>query len=244
MAESTPNPSTNARLGLRRRAKREVPGDLATVVASIRGFDARADLDSLLEAFAVARSYHDGQRRLTGEPYITHPVEVARILADLGMPVPVLAAAILHDTVEDTGYSLPDLRERFGDEIATLVDGVTKLDKVQYGEHAQAETVRKMVVAMARDIRVLLIKLADRLHNMRTLEHMKPEAQARIVLALMDQRGIERADFVAHSYGASIVLQLLTMVFKPLDELRKEGESGMRKKDSARAWSGIVRREQ
>ncbi len=177
MAESTPNPSTNARLGLRRRAKREVPGDLATVVASIRGFDARADLDSLLEAFAVARSYHDGQRRLTGEPYITHPVEVARILADLGMPVPVLAAAILHDTVEYTGYSLPDLRERFGDEIATLVDGVTKLDKVQYGEHAQAETVRKMVVAMARDIRVLLIKLADRLHNMRTLDVLPADRQ-------------------------------------------------------------------
>ena len=104
---------------------------------------------------------------------------MATILADLGMTSPTLAAALLHDTVEDTGYTLDALREDFGDEIALLVDGVTKLDRVQYGQASAAETVRKMVVAMARDIRVLVIKLADRLHNMRTLEHLPAEKQAK-----------------------------------------------------------------
>jgi GTP pyrophosphokinase len=114
---------------------------------------------------------------MSGELYITHPLAVATILADLGMTAPTLAAALLHDTVEDTGYSLDALREDFGDEIAQLVDGVTKLDRVKYGESSAAETVRKMVIAMARDIRVLVIKLADRLHNMRTLRYMSEEKQ-------------------------------------------------------------------
>ena len=136
---------------------------------AIRRHHPKADLRDLQAAYDVAERSHRGQLRRSGEAYITHPVEVTEILADLGMPVPVLAAALLHDTVEDTEYSLATLRETFGDEIADLVDGVTKLDKVKYGQAAQAETVRKMIVAMARDIRVLVIKLADRLHNMRTL---------------------------------------------------------------------------
>ncbi len=115
----------------------------------------------------------------SGDPYITHPLAVATILAELGMTAPTLAAALLHDTVEDTTYTLEQLRKDFGDEVAKLVDGVTKLDKVKYGDAAQSETVRKMVVAMARDIRVLVIKLADRLHNARTWRYVSVESAQR-----------------------------------------------------------------
>jgi GTP pyrophosphokinase len=125
----------------------------------------------------MAAYLHRDQSRRSGEPYITHPLAVATILAELGMTSPTLAAALLHDTVEDCGYSLDALREDFGDEVAHLVDGVTKLDKVTYGDASAAETVRKMVVAMARDIRVLVIKLVDRLHNMRTLGYLPVEKQ-------------------------------------------------------------------
>jgi GTP pyrophosphokinase len=128
-------------------------------------------------AYEMAAYLHRDQSRRSGEPYITHPLAVATILAELGMTSPTLAAALLHDTVEDCGYSLDALREDFGDEVAQLVDGVTKLDKVTYGEASAAETVRKMVVAMARDIRVLVIKLVDRLHNMRTLGYLPVEKQ-------------------------------------------------------------------
>ena len=128
-------------------------------------------------AYETAAYLHRDQKRRSGEAYITHPLAVATILADLGMSGPTLAAALLHDTVEDTGYSLDALREDFGDEVAQLVDGVTKLDRVTYGQASASETVRKMVVAMARDIRVLVIKLGDRLHNMRTLRWMPEEKQ-------------------------------------------------------------------
>ena len=131
----------------------------------------------MIQAYETAWELHREQKRRSGDPYITHPLAVAQILADLGMTGPTLAAALLHDTVEDTGYTLAELRSDFGEEIASLVDGVTKLDKVTYGASSAAETVRKMVVAMARDIRVLVIKLADRLHNMRTLQWLPPEKQ-------------------------------------------------------------------
>lgn len=137
------------------------------------------DLSVLQRAFAVADRQHEGQKRKSGDPYITHPVAVTTILAELGMTGPVLVAALLHDTVEDTDYTLEQLAQEFGEEVAQLVDGVTKLEKVQYGEHAQAETVRKMIVAMARDIRVLLIKLADRLHNARTWRFVSQESSAK-----------------------------------------------------------------
>ncbi|MDO5617634.1 MAG: bifunctional (p)ppGpp synthetase/guanosine-3',5'-bis(diphosphate) 3'-pyrophosphohydrolase [Kocuria sp.] len=137
------------------------------------------DLTVLQRAFAVADRQHEGQKRKSGDPYITHPVAVTTILAELGMTGPVLVAALLHDTVEDTDYTLEQLAADFGEEVAQLVDGVTKLEKVQYGEHAQAETVRKMIVAMARDIRVLLIKLADRLHNARTWRFVSQESSAK-----------------------------------------------------------------
>jgi len=143
----------------------------------VRAGDPKADLRTLERAYAMAEKYHRGQRRKSGDPYITHPLAVTTILAELGMDIPTLCAGLLHDTVEDTDYALDMLRRDFGDTVALLVDGVTKLDKVKLGEAAQAETVRKMVVAMSRDIRVLVIKLADRLHNMRTMRYMKREKQ-------------------------------------------------------------------
>lgn len=139
----------------------------------------KADTSLVERAYTVAERQHRGQMRRSGDPYITHPVSVATILAELGSPMEVLAAALLHDTVEDTDYSLDQLRSEFGDEIALLVDGVTKLDKVTYGDAAQAETVRKMIVAMSRDIRVLLIKLADRLHNARTWKYVPASSAER-----------------------------------------------------------------
>jgi GTP pyrophosphokinase len=139
----------------------------------------KADVALIERAYAAADLAHKGQMRKSGEPYITHPLAVAQILADLGIGSKTLAAALLHDTVEDTDYTLDMLRADFGDEIAMLVDGVTKLDKVKYGDSAQAETVRKMVVAMSKDIRVLVIKLADRLHNARTWGFVPREKAAR-----------------------------------------------------------------
>nr|WP_222928368.1 MULTISPECIES: bifunctional (p)ppGpp synthetase/guanosine-3',5'-bis(diphosphate) 3'-pyrophosphohydrolase [Cellulomonas] len=141
---------------------------LEPVLQAVRQNHPKADLSAVEQAYVVAERAHRGQLRKSGDPYITHPVAVTTILAELGMTPSTLVAALLHDTVEDTDYSLEQLRREFGPEVAMLVDGVTKLDKVAYGDAAQAETVRKMVVAMSRDIRVLVIKLADRLHNART----------------------------------------------------------------------------
>ena len=152
---------------------------LEPLLVAVRTSQPRADVSLLERAYATAEDAHRGQTRKSGDPYITHPVAVATILADLGMTIPTLAAALLHDTVEDTEYSLDKLREEFGEEIAGLVDGVTKLDRVSYGDAAQAETVRKMVVAMSRDIRVLVIKLADRLHNARTWRFVPQESARR-----------------------------------------------------------------
>jgi len=146
----------------------------------------KADLELLERAYLTAERFHTHQTRKSGDPYITHPLAVTTILADIGMTEPTLVAALLHDTVEDTAYTLEELRGDFGDEVATLVDGVTKLDKVKYGDTAQAETIRKMIVAMSRDIRVLVIKLADRLHNMRTLRYLKQETQERKARETLD----------------------------------------------------------
>ncbi|MGH3472319.1 MAG: RelA/SpoT family protein [Nocardioidaceae bacterium] len=146
----------------------------------VRNTHPKADLAIIEKAYTTAERYHREQTRKSGDHYITHPLAVTSILAELGMTPPTLCAALLHDTVEDTPYTLEQLTSDFGEEIAQLVDGVTKLDKVKYGDSAQAETIRKMVVAMSKDIRVLVIKLADRLHNMRTLRFLKQEKQARI----------------------------------------------------------------
>ncbi|MGZ4476613.1 MAG: RelA/SpoT family protein, partial [Nocardioides sp.] len=152
---------------------------LEPLFRAVRTNHPKADLALLERAYLTAERLHATQMRKSGDPYITHPLAVTTILADIGMTEPTLVAALLHDTVEDTPYTLDELRADFGDEVAVLVDGVTKLDKVKYGDTAQAETIRKMIVAMSRDIRVLVIKLADRLHNMRTLRYLKQETQER-----------------------------------------------------------------
>ena len=162
------------RLGAQRSNANPVLEPLFRIV---RTTHPKADLRLIERAYDVAERHHRGQLRKSGDPFITHPLAVTTILAELGMTPPTICAALLHDTIEDTAYTLNQLRDDFGDEIAELVDGVTKLDKVKYGESAQAETVRKMVVAMARDIRVLVIKLADRLHNMRTIRYISQEKQ-------------------------------------------------------------------
>jgi GTP pyrophosphokinase len=146
----------------------------------------KADVRLLHQAYEVAEREHRGQQRTSGEPFITHPVAVAAILAELGMDTTTLVAALLHDTVEDTGYTLEQTRDDFGDEIAHLVDGVTKLDKMEFGHAAEAETIRKMIVAMALDLRVLIIKLADRLHNMRTLRFQPAHKQQRTAGATLE----------------------------------------------------------
>ncbi|NJP68810.1 bifunctional (p)ppGpp synthetase/guanosine-3',5'-bis(diphosphate) 3'-pyrophosphohydrolase, partial [Streptomyces sp. ventii] len=141
-----------------------------------------APLDALRRAYAVAERAHRGQMRKSGDPYITHPVAVTLILAQLGAETTTLVASLLHDTVEDTDVTLEQVRRDFGAEVGYLVDGVTKLEKVEYGAAAESETFRKMLVAAGSDVRVLSIKLADRVHNMRTLGVMRPEKQARIAL--------------------------------------------------------------
>ena len=168
-----------------RLARRIVAGQRSTVVRPVleplaalhRQSHPKADLALLQRAYDVAEAAHAGQKRKSGDPYITHPLAVATVLAGLGMDTTTLVAALLHDTVEDTGVTLDTITDEFGSEVTHLVDGVTKIDKVKLGDAAQAETIRKMIVAMARDPRVLVIKLADRLHNMRTLRFLPPEKQ-------------------------------------------------------------------
>ena len=138
----------------------------------IKQNDGQCDEAKLRHAYKIANAAHKGQLRKSGEPYITHPLKVAAILAGLGMDTESIVAAVLHDVVEDTEMTLEEVREHFGDETAHLVDGVTKLSQIPFSsrEETQAENVRKMLIAMAKDIRVIIIKLADRLHNMRTIE--------------------------------------------------------------------------
>ena len=167
-----------ARLGVQRaNPYNPVLEPLLRIVRSNDPKIENSTLRQIEKAYQVAERWHRGQKRKSGDPYITHPLAVTTILAELGMDPATLMAGLLHDTVEDTEYGLEDLRRDFGDVVTLLVDGVTKLDKVKFGEAAQAETVRKMVVAMAKDPRVLVIKLADRLHNMRTMRYLKREKQ-------------------------------------------------------------------
>ncbi|HEY5320986.1 MAG TPA: bifunctional (p)ppGpp synthetase/guanosine-3',5'-bis(diphosphate) 3'-pyrophosphohydrolase [Galbitalea sp.] len=168
MTETTASSSRTRTLIPRIFSRAQPSGAVDLLIKTVRLHHPKADTALIERAYATAERAHSGQKRMSGEPYITHPVAVAQILADLGIGSKTIAAALLHDTVEDTEYTLDMVRHDFGDEVAMLVDGVTKLDKLKYGDSAQAETVRKMVVAMSKDIRVLVIKLADRLHNART----------------------------------------------------------------------------
>ncbi len=169
-----------ARLARRMTAQRSAINPVLEPLVAVHKQDfPKADLSLLQKAYEVAEQRHADQLRRSGDPYITHPLAVANILAELGMDTTTLVAALLHDTVEDTGYTMEQLTADFGEEVAHLVDGVTKLDKVALGTAADAETIRKMIIAMARDGRVLVIKVADRLHNMRTMRFLPPEKQAR-----------------------------------------------------------------
>ena len=161
------------------KASSAVGEDLAELIRTVRQNHPKSDSSLIERAYNTAEKYHEGQKRKSGEDYITHPLAVARILADLGSGPATIAAALLHDTVEDTEYSIDQLRADFGEEVGLLVDGVTKLDKMKFGDTAQAETMRKMVVAMSKDVRVLVIKLADRLHNARTWGFVEPESARR-----------------------------------------------------------------
>ncbi len=168
MTDTTQSAASLRTLLPRLFSRAQPAGAVERLIKTVRSHHPKADIALIERAYAAAERAHTGQLRKSGEAYITHPVAVAQILADLGIGAKTIAAALLHDTVEDTEYTLDLLRADFGDEIGMLVDGVTKLDKVKYGDSAQAETVRKMIVAMSKDIRVLVIKLADRLHNART----------------------------------------------------------------------------
>jgi GTP pyrophosphokinase len=174
--------------------------ELQAVVRTVRSNHPKGDLSIIERAFVAAEKAHSQQLRKSGEPYITHPLAVAQILADLGIGATTIAAALLHDTVEDTEYRLENVRSDFGEEVAMLVDGVTKLDKVKFGDHTQAETVRKMVVAMSKDIRVLVIKLADRLHNARTWKYVSEESAKRKA-----QETLEIYAPLAHRLGISTI---------------------------------------
>ena len=146
------------------------------------------DIEHIWTAYRFSAAAHEGQNRMSGEPYITHPVAVAGILANLHLDVPTIIAALLHDVVEDTGITKQQVGDQFGKQVAELVDGLSKLDKIEFqsATQAQAENFRKMLLAMSQDVRVILVKLADRLHNMQTLEVMKPEKQRRIARETLD----------------------------------------------------------
>lgn len=171
------------------RRQQPAPAEaLAPLLASYRERHPRASIQMINRAYETAREAHRDQNRSSGESYINHPLAVARIVADIGLDETSLAAALLHDAVEDTDITLADVERDFGPEVAAIVDGVTKLERLQFDskEAQQAATMRKMLVAMARDLRVLMIKLADRLHNMRTLAAMTPEKQHRIAQETLD----------------------------------------------------------
>jgi GTP pyrophosphokinase len=157
-----------------RRSSAAPAEELAPLLASYRSRHPKASIALINKAYITARGAHQHQLRGSGESYINHPIAVAKIVADIGLDDISLAAALLHDAVEDTEITLEEVERNFGKEVASIVDGVTKLERLQFDskEAQQAATMRKMLVAMARDIRVLVIKLADRLHNMRTLAGM------------------------------------------------------------------------
>ena len=186
--------------------------ELQAVIRSVRANHPKAETSIIERAFVAAEKAHSTQFRKSGEPYITHPLAVAKILADLGIGATTIAAALLHDTVEDTDYTLDFVKRDFGQEVAMLVDGVTKLDKLKFGDNTQAETVRKMVVAMSKDIRVLVIKLADRLHNARTWKFVPEESARRKA-----QETLEIYAPLAHRLGISTIkLELEDLSFEIL----------------------------
>ncbi len=165
-----------------------LPGPGPEELTAVLGYLKPKDIEQIEQAYGVARAAHSGQYRHSGEPYITHPLAVAKILAEWHLDAQALMAALLHDVVEDTPTTKSEIAKTFGKPVAELVDGVSKIDRIEFAtlQHAQAENFRKMLLAMARDVRVILIKLADRLHNMRTLDAVPPEKQERIARETLD----------------------------------------------------------
>jgi len=196
------------------------PESLESLLKKVRATNPKADVRLVEAAYQLAETSHEGQQRVSGEPFIEHPLGVAHILADLGMDTTTLVAALLHDVVEDTDLSLDDVEQRFGSQVAAIVDGLTKLDKIEFRsrEQQQAENVRKMMLAMARDIRVIIIKLADRLHNMRTLRSLSRTKQ--------EQKATETLEIyapLAHRLGIfSIKWELEDLSFGTLHPKRFE----------------------
>jgi GTP diphosphokinase / guanosine-3',5'-bis(diphosphate) 3'-diphosphatase len=218
--EPAPPARVRSRLSRLGGTRNAVPPELEPVLKTLRANHPKADIRPVVRAYEVAERCHRGQTRRSGDPYITHPVAVATIVAELGMETPTLCAAMLHDTIEDTALSLSDLTRDFGDEVSRLVDGVTKLDKVRYGDSAEAETIRKMVIAMARDPKVLILKLADRLHNVRTLKYLPPDKQQRTA-----KQTLEIYAPLAHRLGMNAIkweledLSFATLYPKRYDEI-------------------------
>ena len=159
-----------------------IESEIDRITEKAKKYMSETDVEFIIKAYEVARKAHEGQNRKSGEPYIIHPIAVAGILVDLQMDAATVAAAFLHDVVEDTEITSEEITEMFGEDVARLVDGVTKLGKIKLKskEQQQAENHRKMFLAMAKDLRIVMIKLADRLHNMRTLKHLPEEKQRQI----------------------------------------------------------------
>ena len=201
------------------------------------------DLERIKAAFTMARQAHKGQMRSSGDPYISHPIEVAIILVGLGMDSDTIIGGILHDVVEDTSITLEDIQKRFGGDVADLVDGVTKLANIPYSSRAeqQAENVRKMLLAMAKDVRVVIIKLADRLHNMRTLDYRAPEKQRVKSLETMEIYAP-----LAHRLGIrSVKEELEDLSLKHLDPVAYheiEQQLALRKEDREAFLGNIIKR--
>ena len=224
------NPTTDAPTASS-EATRGIPRGLAN---ALEGYQARLDMTKIQAAYQMAEEAHRGQKRASGETYVSHSVEVATILATLKLDTASIIAGLVHDVVEDTVYSLTDIKERFGKEVAAIVDGVTKIGKVQFRSHTerQAENYRKLLLSMAEDARVILIKLADRLHNMRTLEHLPEEKQRRIA---RETREIYAP--LAHRLGiAQVKWELEDLCFKFLepgeyDDLKRRVQAGRKERE-------------
>src|ERR1700685_2109837 len=197
------------------------------------------DLTIIKKAYDYSLKHHEGQSRASGEPYLVHPLEVALVLAEMKMDPVAVAAGLLHDSVEDTSVTIVDIRKEFGEQVAHIVEGVTKISKIDFAtrEEAQAENLRKMMLAMVDDIRVVLIKLADRLHHMRTLEHLPPDRQQKIA-----QQTLEIYAPIAHRLGMGKIrgeLEDLGFLFldpagyeqveKAANARRKQGEAFLAK---------------
>jgi (p)ppGpp synthase/HD superfamily hydrolase len=174
-------------LGLLPGAKRTTPG-VKELLAKVATYLPPEQVERVRTAAEFGATAHQGQKRVSGEPYITHPVAAAFILADLHLDADTIVGAILHDVIEDTPIAKSDIAARFGDDVAEIVDGVTKLDQIRFKnrEEAQAENFRKMLLAMVRDLRVILVKLADRTHNLRTIESLAPAKQRQIARETLD----------------------------------------------------------